>query len=173
MQRAPGRPHSKYPHVYPIVRLDPPVDEIEPQNRITVVKVLTSQAGAETEVSRLNQVNADKSCTYFYCTSKLIEQDQSALSRCFNISNDVGRVKGFSIVGLTVLRTRFPSAQRTVSLRENPDLPWMTCFVQPHGSEPVSSLWWRGPPDISSVTFDHDVLFKLPSHFGEAGSLFS
>jgi hypothetical protein len=35
-----------------------------------------------------------------------------------------------------------------------------------------SSLWWRSPPDISSVTLDHDVLCKLPSH-GEAGSLFS
>src|ERR1700758_4480782 len=29
-----------------------------------------------------------------------------------------------------------------------------------------SSLWWRSPPDISSVTFDHDVLFKLPSRLG-------
>src|SRR5207302_2106554 len=29
-----------------------------------------------------------------------------------------------------------------------------------------SSLWWRSPPDISSVTLDHDVLCKLPSHRG-------
>lgn len=40
----------------------------------TVVKVLTSQSDAEAEVLRLSEVNADKSCLYFYCTSKLIAQ---------------------------------------------------------------------------------------------------
>jgi hypothetical protein len=44
-----------------------------PTNTIAVVKVLTSQADAEVEVSRLNQLNADKSCVYVYCTSRLIE----------------------------------------------------------------------------------------------------
>ena len=39
-----------------------------------VVKVLTSQSDAEAEVLRLSEVNADKSCLYFYCTSKLIAQ---------------------------------------------------------------------------------------------------
>jgi hypothetical protein len=38
-----------------------------------VVKALTSQADAEKEVSRSNQTNANKSCVYFRCTSKLIE----------------------------------------------------------------------------------------------------
>ena len=36
-----------------------------------------SQAEAEVEVSRLNQVNAGKSCVYLYCTSRLIENDDS------------------------------------------------------------------------------------------------
>jgi hypothetical protein len=36
-----------------------------------------SQAAAEAEVSRLNQVNAGKSCVYLYCTSRLIENDDS------------------------------------------------------------------------------------------------
>ena len=74
MQRAPDRSHSKYPHVYPIVRIDTPIDQTDPTRKITVVKVLTSQSDAEAEVSRLSQVNADKSCLYFYCTSRLIEQ---------------------------------------------------------------------------------------------------
>src|SRR6202040_3478212 len=26
--------------------------------------------------------------------------------------------------------------------------------------------WWRSPPNISSDTFDHDVLCKLPSWWG-------
>jgi hypothetical protein len=38
------------------------------------VKVLTSQQAAEDEVLRLNHINADNSCKYFWCTSRLIEQ---------------------------------------------------------------------------------------------------
>ena len=76
MERAPDRPHSKYPHVYPIVRINTPVDESHPTNTITVVKVLTSQAAADAEVSRLNQVNAGKRCMYFWCTSRLIEHPE-------------------------------------------------------------------------------------------------
>ena len=74
MERAPDTPHSKYPHVYPIVRIDTPIYQTDPTSSITVVKVLTSQAAAETEVARLNQINAGKRCMYFYCTSRLIEQ---------------------------------------------------------------------------------------------------
>lgn len=74
MERAPDTPHSKYPHVYPIVRIDTPIYQTDPTSSITVVKVLTSQVAAEAEVSRLSQINADKSCIYFYCTSRLIEQ---------------------------------------------------------------------------------------------------
>lgn len=74
MQRAPDSPHSKYRHVYPIVRFDTPLDHTDAEHKITVVKVLTSQEGAEAEVSRLNHINADKSCRYFWCTSRLIEQ---------------------------------------------------------------------------------------------------
>ena len=36
-----------------------------------------SQAAAEAEAARLNQVNAGKSCVYLYCTSRLIESDDS------------------------------------------------------------------------------------------------
>lgn len=39
-----------------------------------------SQAEAEAEVSRLNQVNAGKSCVYLYCTSHLIESNDSDAS---------------------------------------------------------------------------------------------
>ena len=73
MERSPDQPHSKYPHVYPIVRIDTPFGHSDPTQNIIVVKVLTSQSDAETEVSRLGQVNADKSCLYFWCTSTLVE----------------------------------------------------------------------------------------------------
>ena len=34
MQRAPDTPHSKYPHVYPIVRIDTPIDQTNPRKRL-------------------------------------------------------------------------------------------------------------------------------------------
>jgi hypothetical protein len=73
MNRAPDRSRSKYRHVYPIVRIDKPFNEAHPTNTLSVVKVLTSQAAAETEVSRLNAINANKRCVYFYDTSRLVE----------------------------------------------------------------------------------------------------
>jgi hypothetical protein len=72
--RAPDQPHSKFEHVYPIVRVDTPFDQTYPTNTVAVAKVLTSQADAEVEVARLNELNANKSCVYFYCTSRLIEE---------------------------------------------------------------------------------------------------
>jgi len=73
MEQAPNKPHSKYEHVYPIVRIHISFDQIYPTNILAVIKVLTSEDAAEAEVSRLNQVNAGKSCTYLYCISRLVE----------------------------------------------------------------------------------------------------
>jgi hypothetical protein len=39
MERAADRPHSKFRHVYPIVRIDTPFDQNYPMNTVTVVKV--------------------------------------------------------------------------------------------------------------------------------------
>jgi hypothetical protein len=73
VERAPDRPHSKFIHVYPIVRVDNPFDQNYPTNTVAVVKVLMSQTDAESEMSRLNQLNANKGCVYFYCKSRLID----------------------------------------------------------------------------------------------------
>jgi len=80
VKRAPDRPHSKYRHVYPIARIDIPFNQDNPSYTFSIVKVLTSQTEAEAEVSRLNQVNAGKSCDYLYCTSRFIESDDSGAS---------------------------------------------------------------------------------------------
>ncbi len=77
MNRAPDRPHSRFKHVYPIARIDLPFNQDNPSYTFSVVKVLLSQVEAEAEVSRLNQVNAGKSCVYLYCTSRLIESSDS------------------------------------------------------------------------------------------------
>ena len=74
VSRAPDQPHSRFRHVYPILRIDVPFDQSHPSNTVSVVKVLMSQADAEGEVSRLNQLNGDKGCVYLYCTSRLVEE---------------------------------------------------------------------------------------------------
>ena len=78
MNRAPDRPHSKYKHAYPIARIDIPFDQNNPSYSFSVVKVLMSQVEDEAEMSRLNQLNADKGCVYLCCTSRLIEKNDSA-----------------------------------------------------------------------------------------------
>lgn len=78
MEGAPNQPHSKHKHVYPVVRIDTPFDTLHPTDSVRVVKVLTSETDAETEVSRLNRINADKTCLYFYCISRLIEDRADA-----------------------------------------------------------------------------------------------
>jgi hypothetical protein len=67
------QPHSKFPHVYAVVRIDIPLDQSYPGNNVSVLKVARSKAAAEAEVSRLNQINADKRCTYICCISRLID----------------------------------------------------------------------------------------------------
>jgi hypothetical protein len=65
--------HSKFPHVYAVVRIDIPFNQGDPGNSLSVVKVASSKAVAEAEVSRLSQINADKSCVYICCVSRLID----------------------------------------------------------------------------------------------------
>jgi len=49
------KPHSKFRHVYAVVRIDIPFNENCPGNSMSVVKVTRSKETAETEVSRMNQ----------------------------------------------------------------------------------------------------------------------
>jgi len=55
-------------HVYAIVRFDRFADS--PENSFTVKEIVRSQAVAESEVNRLNEVNAGKECTYFWQTTR-------------------------------------------------------------------------------------------------------
>jgi hypothetical protein len=57
-------PHSKFQHVYAIVRFDFPINPDNPGNSIAVIKVLSSKALAEQGISRLSQVNSTKKCRY-------------------------------------------------------------------------------------------------------------
>jgi hypothetical protein len=64
--------HSKYPHVYAIVRFDFPVSENNPENTAIVVKVLSSRVLAEEEASRLREVNKGKHCAYVVQVTRFV-----------------------------------------------------------------------------------------------------
>ena len=66
------KPHSKYPHVYAIIRFDPYISALE--QAATVVKVLPSRILAEQEVSRLREVNKGKQCIYSVQTTRFIDK---------------------------------------------------------------------------------------------------
>ena len=65
------KPHSEYPHVYAIVRLD---SQMSLENCATVVKVLPSRVLAEQEASRLREVNKGKHCIYSVQTTRFVEE---------------------------------------------------------------------------------------------------
>ena len=66
------KPHSKFAHLYALVRLDVPVDSTEPTNSFSVVKVYSSKLLAEKEARRLRQLNVDKGCTYHVYTTRYV-----------------------------------------------------------------------------------------------------
>jgi len=69
-----NQPHSKFEHVYAIVRFDFPVKLESPANSINVVKVFRSEEAASKEAARLNQTNADKKCEYHVYMTRLAEE---------------------------------------------------------------------------------------------------
>lgn len=65
------QPHSRYPHVYAIVRNDAGAGELE--DRLSITKVFRSETKAEDEARRLRQLNSEKGCQYFVLQTRLVE----------------------------------------------------------------------------------------------------
>ncbi len=74
--------HKPHETVYAIMRIDTypgvPEDQIRVEDQVTVKEVVWSQALAEREVARLNRINAEKGCRYFWRTTRLFSPGQSA-----------------------------------------------------------------------------------------------
>lgn len=66
-------------HVYAIVRFDRDVHSWE--NSFSVKEIVRTQDIAESEVKRLNEVNADKDCLYFWQTTRLFPSGTAAGNR--------------------------------------------------------------------------------------------
>jgi hypothetical protein len=63
-------PHSKYAHLYALLRYDEPVDRNNWQDAVTVVKVFTDRAAAEGEAKRLATINDKSKCIYAVQTTR-------------------------------------------------------------------------------------------------------
>lgn len=65
---------------YAIVRVDLPLEDSseELRNKIAVKRIVWSLELAETEVERLNAVNTDKSCRYFWTYTRVDKRSQVA-----------------------------------------------------------------------------------------------
>ena len=70
-------PNLKYDHVFAIVRLDTFEGlDVSPEDSIIVKKIVLTQETAESEVIRLNRLNKDKRCKYFWQVTRF-EREES------------------------------------------------------------------------------------------------
>lgn len=74
-----GRARQPSQHVYAIIRFDRLSKN--PELSITVKEVVATPEIAESEVKRLNELNADKDCTYFWQTTRLFPPGTAAGKR--------------------------------------------------------------------------------------------
>lgn len=71
-------PNKYEAHVYAIVRFDFYHHEIDTENvknAIAITKVVWDRDTAEAEVARLNELNKDKDCIYFWRAARLQRRD--------------------------------------------------------------------------------------------------
>jgi hypothetical protein len=78
------KPNKKFQHIYAVVRYETDADENTPIDlRVTVKKVVVDPHHAEEEVKRLNNLNKEKNCYYFYQVTRFEDtpvEIQEALS---------------------------------------------------------------------------------------------
>ena len=71
-----SRTHRAHNEVFAVIRFDP--DMGAPEYQVTVKEIVSSAELAAAEVSRLNAVNADKGCQYFWQPTRLFPPGMSA-----------------------------------------------------------------------------------------------
>jgi hypothetical protein len=65
-------PHSRYPHVFAVVRFDLPFDAQNVCDSVSVVKVFAQIEQAETEATRLRAINDETKCVYRVQTTRFV-----------------------------------------------------------------------------------------------------
>jgi len=60
-------------HAFAVVRVDKDMPENSAlENKIAIKEIVPTQEIAESEVKRLNQLNKDKRCIYFWQTTRIV-----------------------------------------------------------------------------------------------------
>jgi hypothetical protein len=67
-------PHSRYTHLFALLRYDEPVDRENWQSAVSVIKVFTRRGAAEAELQRLTSLNAASKCIYAVQTTRLMPE---------------------------------------------------------------------------------------------------
>lgn len=71
----------KWQHVYVVMRIDPANREVSAENAhlyVTAISVWPTQQEALAEVNRLNALNADQGCFYFFSEAKVYASPTAA-----------------------------------------------------------------------------------------------
>ena len=72
MTAAPETPHSKYPHVYVIIRFAMDVPPTRIEHSATVAKIVSSLEFAEKEAARFREINKAKNCSDVVQTTRFV-----------------------------------------------------------------------------------------------------
>jgi hypothetical protein len=71
----------KYDHAFVVVRVDEFLEDSPIEVKVSLVKALWSQEDAEVEVKRLNELNADKGCYYYWQVVRIERRSESNSDR--------------------------------------------------------------------------------------------
>jgi hypothetical protein len=83
------QPNPRYDHAYAIVRVDTfQGPDVAWENKITVKSIVSNAAAARAEVERLNQLNKDKGCIYFWQITRLEKEAPEASPLSHSTASD-------------------------------------------------------------------------------------
>ena len=79
----PEIPNAKYDHIYAIIRLERDVitGGLLDRNLVTIKKLVRSREIAEQEVDRLNKLNSDKGCDYYFQITRLEREPKEQIEK--------------------------------------------------------------------------------------------
>ena len=66
-----NKENKKYDHAYAVIRVDDGINFLYAEAKIMVKLILFEEQDAKNEVERLNLVNADKGCRYYYQITRI------------------------------------------------------------------------------------------------------
>lgn len=120
--------------VYAVVRYD--LGTGEPEHRVTVKEILWTRELAEAEVERLNSLNAEKGCRYFWQATRLYPPGTAAGGERIADQAISNRIRALVEAGLSDLA---PHLRTWVQEHLIPPYP-VALYSSPDG-ESVETLW--------------------------------